>query len=90
MARPIRNHGAKGDIVYDPFVGSGTTLIAAEKMSRRCFAMEIDPGYCDVAIRRWQDFTGMMATREADNKTYTELREKIPSREKRKKQTEAL
>lgn len=47
--------------VYDPFVGSGTTLIAAEKLSRRCYAMEIEPRYVDVAIRRWEDFTGRKA-----------------------------
>ena len=56
MARPIRNHGAKGDGVYDPFVGSGTTLIAAEKLDRRCYAMEIEPAYVDVSRRRWSEF----------------------------------
>lgn len=58
MERPIRNH--EGD-VYDPFVGSGTTIIAAEKLGRRCYAMEIEPRYCDVAIRRWEAFTGQKA-----------------------------
>ena len=47
--------------VYDPFVGSGTTIIAAEKLGRRCYAMEIEPRYVDVAIRRWEDFTGHKA-----------------------------
>ena len=51
MERPIRNH--KGD-VYDPFVGSGTTIIAAERQGRRCFAVEISPAYCDVVIQRWE------------------------------------
>ena len=60
MARPIRNH--KGD-VYDPFVGSGTTLIAAEQLGRKCYAMEIDPTYCDVAVKRWEEFAGKKATR---------------------------
>ena len=60
MERPIRNHS--GD-VYDPFVGSGTTIIAAERQRRRCFAIEIDPGYCDVTIRRWEDHTGLKAER---------------------------
>ena len=50
-------------IVYDPFVGSGTTIIAAERQRRRCFAIEIDPGYCDVTIRRWEDHTGLKAER---------------------------
>ncbi len=56
MARPIRNHGQKGDGVYDPFVGSGTTLIACEKLDRRAFAMEIEPAYVDVCRRRWAEF----------------------------------
>ena len=60
MARPIRNHG--GD-VYDPFVGSGTTLIAAELLGRRTFAMELDPRYAQVTIERWQTFTGKTAVR---------------------------
>lgn len=63
MARPIRNHGGKEDDVYDPFVGSGTTIIAAERLGRRCFAMEIDPGYCDVTVNRWENATGKKAER---------------------------
>ena len=62
MERPIRNH--KGD-VYDPFVGSGTTLIAATNQNRRCYAIEISPSYCDVAIRRWQLHTGKQAVLES-------------------------
>jgi DNA modification methylase len=58
MERPMSYH--TGD-VYDPFVGSGTTIIAAEKLGRRCYAMEIEPRYCDVAIRRWEAFTGRKA-----------------------------
>lgn len=60
MARPIRNH--EGD-VYDPFLGSGTTLIAAEQTGRICYGMEIDPRYCDVIVNRWEAFTGKTATR---------------------------
>lgn len=56
MARPIRHHGEQGDAVYEPFLGSGTTIIAAEKLDRRCYAMEIDPIYVDVARRRWAEF----------------------------------
>jgi len=56
MARPIRNHGAAGDSVYDPFLGSGTTVIAAEKLSRACYGMEIEPRYVDVIRRRWAEF----------------------------------
>ena len=62
MANAIRNHA--GD-VYDPFLGSGTTLIAAEQLGRRCFAVEIDPGYCDVAVQRFEALTGLKAVREA-------------------------
>lgn len=63
MARPMRNHGGFGDAVYDPFCGSGTTLIAAEMTGRTCYAMEIDPVYCDVAVARWERFTGRKAER---------------------------
>lgn len=63
MARPIRNHGGKDDAVYDPFLGSGTTLIAAEQLGRRCFGMEIDPAYCDVIVQRWENLTGQKAVR---------------------------
>ena len=49
--------------MYDPFCGSGTTIIAAEQLGRRCFAMEIEPKYVQVAIERWQNFTGRTAER---------------------------
>jgi DNA modification methylase len=52
-----------GDVTYDPFVGSGTTIIAAERLGRRCYAMEIEPRYCDVAIKRWEDYTGQKAVK---------------------------
>lgn len=57
MARPIRNHGAVGDVVYEPFSGSGTTLIACENLSRRCRAVEISPAYVAVTLQRWADHT---------------------------------
>ncbi len=63
MRRPIRNHGGKGDDVYDPFLGSGTTLIAAEQLGRKCYGIEISPNYCDQAIQRWERFTGRKAER---------------------------
>ena len=65
MARPLKNHSFK--TVYDPFLGSGTTLIAAEQLGRKCYGMEIDPKYCDVIVKRWEEFTGQTATREATN-----------------------
>lgn len=60
---PIRNHLRAGEAVYEPFSGSGTTLMAAETLGRRCYAMEIDPTYVQVAIERWQRFTGRTAER---------------------------
>ena len=58
METPLKNH--EGD-VYDPFLGSGTTLIAAEKTNRKCYGMELDPKYCDVIVKRWEEFTGKKA-----------------------------
>ena len=65
VERAIRNSSRPGDTVYDMFVGSGTTLIAAEKSMRACRALEIDPTYAQVAIERWQAFTGQSAERMA-------------------------
>ncbi len=62
---PINNHTKPNEICYEPFAGSGSTLIAAEKTSRRCFGMEIDPHYCDVIVARWEKYTGKTATLEA-------------------------
>jgi DNA modification methylase len=62
-----------GDSVLDLFGGSGSTLIACEKTARDCRMMELDPKYCDVIIKRWQDFTGQQATHEASGQTYEEL-----------------
>jgi len=63
---PIRNHLRPGGAVYDPFVGSGTTLIAAERSGVRAFAVEIDPVYVEVALRRWERFSGAEAVRVDD------------------------
>ena len=56
MERPIKNH--ESEFVYDPFLGSGTTLIACERLGRKCRAVEISPAYVAVAIQRWVDVTG--------------------------------
>lgn len=61
MARPIRNNTAEGEGVYDPFLGSGTTLIACEKLNRICYGMELDPAYCDIIVNRWMKLTGKKA-----------------------------
>jgi DNA methylase len=53
-----------GDLIYEPFCGSGTQIVAAERAGRRCFAMELDPVYCDVAVRRWEMATGKAASLE--------------------------
>lgn len=53
MAKPIRNNTAKGEGVYDPFLGSGTTLIAAEQLGRTCYGIELSPAYCDIIVDRW-------------------------------------
>ena len=74
MRRPIENNSQPGDAVYEPFSGSGTTLIAAEQTGRRCYAMEMSPQYVDVAVRRWQDFTGKQATLDGDGRTFDEIK----------------
>ncbi len=58
FAIPIRQHTQRGNILYEPFCGSGSQLIAAEQLGRRCFALEISPHYCDVIVRRWIHFVG--------------------------------
>lgn len=73
MRRPIANNSSPGQAVYDPFVGSGTTIIAAEITSRICHAIEIAPAYVDVAVKRWQDFTGENATRERDGAAFNDV-----------------
>jgi DNA modification methylase len=73
MRRPIVNHVSPGQAVYDPFLGSGTTLIAAETTGAVCLGMEIDPRYVDVAIRRWQAFTGRIATLQNDGRTFEQV-----------------
>lgn len=73
MRRPIQNNSKPGDFVYEPFSGSGTTIIAAEMMKRRCLAIELAPAYVDVAVRRWQDFTKQTATLEGDGRTFDEM-----------------
>jgi DNA modification methylase len=70
MKRPIENNSAAGDAVYDPFVGSGTTIIAAEMTGRACRALEINPAYVDVAVLRWQNFTGNAAVLEASGEPF--------------------
>lgn len=68
----IKNSTRRGDVVLDSFGGSGTTLIACEQLGRKCLTMELDPQYCDVIIRRWQNLTGKEAVRD-DGKRFSNL-----------------
>jgi DNA modification methylase len=72
MRRPILNHTSPGECVYEPFSGSGTTIIAAETTGRSCLAVEIDPRYVDVAVQRWQELTGKTAVLEASGASFAE------------------
>lgn len=69
----IKAYTDEGDAVFDPFMGSGSTLMAAEKNGRIGYGTEISPAYCDVIVRRWQDFTGQQATLEATGQTFDEV-----------------
>jgi DNA modification methylase len=75
MRRPIENNSEPGDAVYEPFSGSGTTIIAAELSGRRCHAIELNPAYIDVAVQRWQQVTGERATLVATGRTFDETRD---------------
>ena len=73
MRRPILNHTRRGESVYDPFLGSGTTLAAAEITERVCYGLEIDARYIDTIITRWQNLTGGKAILEGDGRTFMEI-----------------
>ncbi|WP_245427075.1 site-specific DNA-methyltransferase [Mesorhizobium sp. YM1C-6-2] len=73
MRRPIENNSSPGQAVYEPFCGSGTTIIAAEMTGRSCHAVELNPAYVDVAVKRWQDFTGQAAVLEGDGCTFADV-----------------
>jgi DNA modification methylase len=73
MKRPIENNSSPGQAVYEPFSGSGTTIIAGEMTGRHIYAIELNPAYVDVAVKRWQEFTGEDAIHEASKKTFNEL-----------------
>jgi DNA modification methylase len=64
--RPLLFNTKAGDIAYEPFAGSGSQFIACEKLGRKCYGIEISPAYCDVIVKRWEDFTGKKAERDAD------------------------
>jgi DNA modification methylase len=70
MRKSILNHTKPGELVYDPFLGSGTTLAAAEVTGRTCYGLELDPKYVDVVIQRWQGLSGKKATLAGDGRTF--------------------
>ena len=73
MKRPIENNSSPGQAVYEPFSGSGTTIIAGEMTGRCVYAIELNPAYVDMAVTRWQNFTGQTATLEATGQTFEAL-----------------
>jgi DNA modification methylase len=75
VADAIKDCSRRGDTILDPFAGSGTTLIAAERVGRKGRVIEIDPHYCDVIIRRWQEYTGKAAIHAASELTFEDLEE---------------
>jgi DNA modification methylase len=74
MKRPIENNSSPGQAVYEPFCGSGTTIIAAEMTGRSCHAIELNPVYVDIAIQRWQEFTGEVAMLEGDDRAFASVK----------------
>jgi len=79
MKRPIENNSSPGQAVYEPFSGSGTTIIAAEMTGRCCFAIELNPAYVDVAVKRWQEFVGAKALLEGDGRDFDAVAaERVP------------
>jgi DNA modification methylase len=80
MRRPMLNNSAPGQPVYDPFLGSGTSVIAAETSGRVCLGLELDPAYVDVIVERWQGFTGEVAILDGDGRAFADVaRERVQS-----------
>src|SRR5579862_7846490 len=75
MRRPLLNHTKRGELVFDPFLGSGTTLAAAEITARVCLGIELDPKYVDVAVQRWQSLANKHATLDGDGRTFEQIAE---------------
>ena len=77
MRRPILNNSSPGQAIYEPFMGSGTTLIAAETTGRVCLGIELNPAYVDVAVERWQQFTGQNAVLDGTDLTFADQKDKL-------------
>jgi DNA modification methylase len=73
VADAIMDVSSRGDLVLDSFLGSGSTLIAAEKTGRTCYGVELEPAYVDVAVRRWQALTGLQARHSVSGRTFEEV-----------------
>ena len=73
MRRPMLNNSEVGEAIYEPFCGSGSTIIAAETAGRVCLAMDIDARYIDVAVRRWQAFTGQAAVLAGEARVFDDI-----------------
>ena len=74
MRKPLLNHTQRSELVYEPFLGSGTTLAAAELTERVCCGLELDPKYIDVVVLRWQALSGKQATLDGDGRTFAEIK----------------
>ncbi len=83
VADAILDCTARGDIVLDGFLGSGTTVIAAERTGRRCFGLELDPLYVDTIVRRWQAYTGEQARLASSGRSFDELEAEVVERDAR-------
>ena len=75
MRRPMENNASPGQAVYEPFSGSGTSLIAAQSCGRVCLALEIDPLYVDMTVRRWEAFSGDRALLEGTDSSFEGITE---------------
>jgi DNA modification methylase len=73
MRRPMLNHIKRGELVYEPFLGSGTTLAAAELTERICCGIELDAKYVDVIVQRWQGLSGKKAKLDGDGRTFDDV-----------------
>ena len=78
MRRPIANNSRPGQVIYDPFLGSGTSLIAAEMTGRVCYGLELNPAYVDVIVQRWQAFTGGAARNQASGQSFEKRTDRQP------------
>ncbi len=75
MRKPILNHTKTGELVYEPFLGSGTTLAAAETAGRICYGCEIEPRFVDVVVTRWERLSGKQAILDGDGRSFAQVKE---------------